>query len=58
MTSIGYVGLGTMGRGMVVNLLEAEHDVTVWNRTPPNPGVGVGGRPGVVDDVRSEGPEI
>jgi 3-hydroxyisobutyrate dehydrogenase-like beta-hydroxyacid dehydrogenase len=32
--SIGYLGLGTMGRGMVGNLLAAGHDVTVWNRTP------------------------
>jgi len=37
MASIGYVGLGTMGRGMVANLLKAGHDVTVWNRTPPDP---------------------
>ncbi|CAL8972484.1 2-hydroxy-3-oxopropionate reductase [Cellulomonas sp. T2.31MG-18] len=33
MASIGYIGLGTMGRGMVANLLRAGHDVTVWNRT-------------------------
>jgi 3-hydroxyisobutyrate dehydrogenase len=30
---IGYVGMGIMGRGMAENLLRAEHDVTVWNRT-------------------------
>lgn len=34
MTSIGFLGLGTMGRGMVANLQRAGHDVTVWNRTP------------------------
>lgn len=34
MTSIAYLGLGTMGRGMVANLVAAGHDVTVWNRTP------------------------
>lgn len=34
MASIGYLGLGTMGRGMVQNLLAAGHEVTVWNRTP------------------------
>lgn len=34
MASVGYLGLGTMGRGMVVNLLAAGHDVTVWNRSP------------------------
>ena len=35
MTSkIGFVGLGIMGRGMVKNLVEKNHTVTVWNRTP------------------------
>ncbi len=35
MTSqIGFVGLGIMGRGMVKNLAEKNHSVTVWNRTP------------------------
>ncbi|WP_372592973.1 NAD(P)-dependent oxidoreductase [Actinotalea sp.] len=34
MTSIGFLGLGTMGRGMIANLVTAGHDVTVWNRTP------------------------
>jgi 3-hydroxyisobutyrate dehydrogenase-like beta-hydroxyacid dehydrogenase len=35
MTSqIGFVGLGIMGRGMVKNLVEKNHSVTVWNRTP------------------------
>ena len=33
MASIGYLGLGTMGRGMVLNLLAAGHEVTVWNRS-------------------------
>lgn len=30
---IGFVGLGTMGRGMVRNLLAAGHSVTIWNRS-------------------------
>ena len=30
---IGFVGLGTMGRGIVRNLLGAGHSVTVWNRS-------------------------
>lgn len=30
---IGFVGLGTMGRGMVRNLLRAGHGVTIWNRS-------------------------
>ena len=31
--SIGFIGLGIMGRGMVQNLLEAGFRVRVWNRT-------------------------
>ena len=31
--TVGFIGLGIMGRGMVRNLLAAGHDVTVWNRT-------------------------
>ncbi|MFW7415684.1 NAD(P)-dependent oxidoreductase [Demequina sp. SO4-18] len=31
---IAYLGLGTMGRGMVANLVAAGYSVTVWNRTP------------------------
>ncbi|MGH8945878.1 MAG: NAD(P)-dependent oxidoreductase [Acidimicrobiia bacterium] len=34
MTSLGFIGLGTMGRGMVENLLASGHHPTVWNRTP------------------------
>ena len=34
MTTIAFLGLGTMGRGMVGNLVRAGHDVTVWNRRP------------------------
>jgi 3-hydroxyisobutyrate dehydrogenase-like beta-hydroxyacid dehydrogenase len=30
---ISYVGLGTMGRGMVSNLLKAGYELTVWNRS-------------------------
>ena len=30
---ISYVGLGTMGSGMVSNLLKAGYDLTVWNRS-------------------------
>ena len=30
---IGLVGLGTMGRGIVRNLLRAGHSVTIWNRS-------------------------
>ena len=30
---ISYVGLGTMGSGMVSNLLKAGYELTVWNRS-------------------------
>lgn len=33
MAELGYVGLGVMGRAIVRRLLDAGHDVTVWNRT-------------------------
>lgn len=32
-THIAFLGLGTMGLGMVKNLIAAGHDVTVWNRS-------------------------
>jgi 3-hydroxyisobutyrate dehydrogenase-like beta-hydroxyacid dehydrogenase len=31
---IGFIGLGRMGAGMVTNLLDAGHEVTVYNRSP------------------------
>jgi len=34
MTKIAFLGLGHMGKGMALNLLEADHELTVWNRTP------------------------
>ena len=33
MAELGYVGLGVMGRAIVRRLLDASHEVTVWNRT-------------------------
>lgn len=30
---VGFVGLGSMGRGMAQSLLRAGHEVVVWNRT-------------------------
>ncbi|XP_037568758.1 putative oxidoreductase GLYR1 homolog isoform X2 [Dermacentor silvarum] len=30
----GFLGLGNMGQGMVKNLLNSGHHITVWNRTP------------------------
>jgi 3-hydroxyisobutyrate dehydrogenase-like beta-hydroxyacid dehydrogenase len=34
MSEIAFIGLGTMGRGMVRNLSRAGHAITAWNRTP------------------------
>jgi len=31
--TIAYLGLGTMGSGMVTNLLKAGYELTVWNRS-------------------------
>jgi 3-hydroxyisobutyrate dehydrogenase-like beta-hydroxyacid dehydrogenase len=31
---IAFLGLGIMGQRMAANLVKAEHQVTVWNRTP------------------------
>src|SRR5687767_5763157 len=33
MRRVGFLGLGTMGTGMVGRLLDAGHSVVVWNRT-------------------------
>lgn len=33
MSTVTFIGLGTMGRGMVRNLLAHGHSVTVWNRS-------------------------
>ena len=32
--TVGFVGLGGMGQGMVASLLQAGHRVRVWNRSP------------------------
>lgn len=34
MTGVGFVGLGAMGSRMARRLLEAGHELIVWNRTP------------------------
>jgi 3-hydroxyisobutyrate dehydrogenase-like beta-hydroxyacid dehydrogenase len=31
---VGFIGLGAMGHGMAGRLIEAGHDVQVWNRSP------------------------
>ncbi len=34
MTTVGFLGLGSMGAPMAARLVEAGHEVRVWNRTP------------------------
>jgi 3-hydroxyisobutyrate dehydrogenase-like beta-hydroxyacid dehydrogenase len=34
MMKVGFIGLGEMGRGMARRLLDAGHEVHVWNRSP------------------------
>src|SRR4051812_47881480 len=34
MTEIGFLGLGTMGSAMARRLVDAGHNVRVWNRSP------------------------
>lgn len=34
MARLGFLGLGTMGREMARRLVDAGHEVTVWNRSP------------------------
>ncbi len=34
MSTLGFLGLGSMGAGMARRLIDAGHSVTVWNRSP------------------------
>jgi len=34
---IGFIGLGSMGTGMALNLVKAGHDVRAWNRSKLDP---------------------
>jgi len=47
-SAIAVLGLGAMGRAMAARLLDAGHDLTVWNRTPGRDGelVSAGARRG------------
>jgi 3-hydroxyisobutyrate dehydrogenase-like beta-hydroxyacid dehydrogenase len=31
---LGFIGLGAMGAPIATNLLEAGHEISVWNRSP------------------------
>ena len=35
---LGFIGLGAMGAPMATNLLEADHELAVWNRSPERAG--------------------
>ncbi len=43
---LGFIGLGAMGAPMATNLLEAGHELAVWNRSPERVGplVDIGAR--------------
>jgi len=45
--TIAFLGLGAMGARMAAHLLDAGHDVTVWNRSP-----------GPADDLRQLGADV
>ncbi|MEV4775909.1 NAD(P)-dependent oxidoreductase [Microbacterium sp. LWH12-1.2] len=47
MTTVGFLGLGAMGAGMARRLIDAGHEVLVWNRSraPLEPLVAAGARP-------------
>lgn len=54
MARLGFIGLGTMGRGMAENIVNAGHPLTVWNRTA-NRADGLDAR--IVATARDLGPE-
>jgi 3-hydroxyisobutyrate dehydrogenase-like beta-hydroxyacid dehydrogenase len=39
---IGFIGIGVMGRPMTLNLLKADHHVTIYARHPQKPEVQAG----------------
>jgi 3-hydroxyisobutyrate dehydrogenase-like beta-hydroxyacid dehydrogenase len=53
--TIGFIGLGAMGKGMVANLLRSGRPVTVWNRSPGPAAAleAIGARAGSVEDALS-----
>lgn len=57
---IGFIGTGIMGRGMVRNLLRADHSVRVFNRTRAKAEEAAGRKGVVVDSVADavEGAEV
>ncbi len=57
---ITFLGLGRMGRELVIHVLDAGHDVTVWNRSPDAAAaaVGRGARRGATPAAAVEGAEL
>ena len=57
---ITFLGLGRMGRELVTHVLDAGHDVTVWNRSPDAAAaaVGRGARQGATAAAAVEGAEL
>lgn len=60
MTKVAFLGLGLMGRGMALNVVNAGHDVTVWNRSPEKtqPLVDAGARAAATPAAAVTGAEI
>ncbi|MFD1506718.1 NAD(P)-dependent oxidoreductase [Georgenia yuyongxinii] len=54
MSAVAVLGLGTMGRGMAVNLVAAGHVVTVWNRTAGAEVSGARTAASIADAVRDQ----
>lgn len=60
MTKIGFLGLGQMGAPMAARLLEAGHELTVWNRTAEkaDPLTEKGARPAGSPEGAARGAEV
>jgi 3-hydroxyisobutyrate dehydrogenase-like beta-hydroxyacid dehydrogenase len=60
MSKIAFLGLGTMGSRMAPHLIEAGHDVVVWNRSPAAvaAAVALGAKPAATPHQAAEGAEF
>jgi 3-hydroxyisobutyrate dehydrogenase-like beta-hydroxyacid dehydrogenase len=60
MTTIAFCGLGLMGSPMAARLVEADHDVTVWNRTEEKarPLVALGAKPAATPGEAAAAAEV
>ena len=55
MRQIAFLGIGAMGSRMPPHLIQAGHDVTVWNRSPPAAAVAPGARSAATPREAAEG---